>query len=92
VGQIYKKVETLNGFYSKVFMSVIEPALLPVLRCQTCNFRLIVLRESMSYCSLYIVNKDKSNMGEVVLQGTKLLSEEDRKAMAIYLLDDHQGG
>jgi len=31
-------------------------------------------------------------MGEVVLQGTKFLSEEDRKAMAIYLLDDHQGG
>ncbi len=31
-------------------------------------------------------------MGEVVLQGTKFLSDEDRKAMATYLLDDHQGG
>ncbi len=31
-------------------------------------------------------------MGEVVLQGTKFLSEEDRKAMATYLLDDHPGG
>lgn len=31
-------------------------------------------------------------MGEVVMQGTKFLSEEDRKAMATYLLDDHEGG
>ncbi len=31
-------------------------------------------------------------MGEVVLQGTKFLSDDDRKAMATYLLDDHQGG
>lgn len=31
-------------------------------------------------------------MGEVVLQGTQFLSAADRKAMATYLMDDHQGG
>ncbi len=28
-------------------------------------------------------------MGEVVLQGTRFLTDEDRRAIAIYLLDDH---
>lgn len=32
------------------------------------------------------------SMGEVVLQGTRFLSEEDRRAMATYLMDDHSGG
>ncbi|MDU8929834.1 cytochrome c [Alisedimentitalea sp. MJ-SS2] len=31
-------------------------------------------------------------MGEVVLYGTSFLTEEDRRAMATYLLDDHSGG
>ncbi len=31
-------------------------------------------------------------MGEVVLYGTSFLTEDDRKAMATYLLDDHTGG
>lgn len=31
-------------------------------------------------------------MGEVVLYGTSFLTEEDRKAMAAYLMDDHTGG
>ncbi|UWQ90389.1 hypothetical protein K3727_16640 [Rhodobacteraceae bacterium M382] len=30
-------------------------------------------------------------MGEVVLQGTWFLTDGDRKAMAIYLMDDHVG-
>ena len=32
------------------------------------------------------------SMGEVVLYGTKFLTDADREAMAIYLLDDHEGG
>ncbi|GGE62755.1 c-type cytochrome [Actibacterium pelagium] len=32
------------------------------------------------------------SMGEVVLYGTSFLTEDDRKAMATYLLDDHSGG
>ncbi len=31
-------------------------------------------------------------MGEVVLQGTRFLTDEDRKAMAVYLMDEHTGG
>ena len=31
-------------------------------------------------------------MGEVVFQGTRFLTDEDRKAIAIYLMDDHVGG
>lgn len=32
------------------------------------------------------------SMGEVVMYGTGFLTEEDRKAMATYLMDDHTGG
>jgi len=32
------------------------------------------------------------SMGEVVLYGTKFLTNSDREAIAIYLLDDHKGG
>lgn len=32
------------------------------------------------------------SMGEVVMYGTRFLTEEDRKAMATYLMDDHSGG
>ncbi|MCA0871412.1 cytochrome c [Seohaeicola saemankumensis] len=31
-------------------------------------------------------------MGEVVLYGTRFLTAEDRRAMAVYLMDDHSGG
>lgn len=31
-------------------------------------------------------------MGEVVLQGTRFLTDEDREAVATYLMDDHTGG
>jgi mono/diheme cytochrome c family protein len=31
-------------------------------------------------------------MGEVVFQGTAFLNDEDRRAMATYLMDDHSGG
>lgn len=31
-------------------------------------------------------------MGEVVMYGTRFLTAEDRRAMAIYLMDDHSGG
>ncbi len=33
-----------------------------------------------------------ATMGEVVLQGTRFLTDEDRNAMAVYLMDDHSGG
>jgi mono/diheme cytochrome c family protein len=32
------------------------------------------------------------SMGEVVMYGTSFLTDEDRKAMATYLMDDHTGG
>jgi mono/diheme cytochrome c family protein len=32
------------------------------------------------------------SMGEVVLQGTQFLTEQDRRAIATYLMDDHTGG
>ena len=32
------------------------------------------------------------SMSEVVLQGTRFLTAKDRQAMAIYLMDDHDGG
>lgn len=32
------------------------------------------------------------SMGEVVMYGTGYLTDEDRKAMATYLMDDHTGG
>ena len=32
------------------------------------------------------------SMGEVVLQGTRFLTSEDRQAIATYLMDDHEGG
>lgn len=31
-------------------------------------------------------------MGEVVLQGTRFLTDEDRNAIAVYLMDNHTGG
>jgi len=32
------------------------------------------------------------SMGEVVMQGTRFLTKEDRRAIANYLMDDHTGG
>ena len=32
------------------------------------------------------------SMGEVVLYGTSFLTDQDRKAMATYLMDEHDGG
>ena len=32
------------------------------------------------------------SMGEVVLQGTRYLTDDDRRAIATYLMDDHTGG
>lgn len=32
------------------------------------------------------------SMGEVVQQGTRFLTDEDRRAIATYLMDDHSGG
>ena len=32
------------------------------------------------------------SMSEVVQQGTRFLTNEDRRAMAVYLMDDHSGG
>ena len=32
------------------------------------------------------------SMGEVVLYGTGFLTDADREAIAIYLMDDHEGG
>ena len=32
------------------------------------------------------------SMGEVMLYGTRFLTNADLEAMAIYLLDDHEGG